>query len=93
MLMVGEISNGIGRWWKWSWVCPDLRGAILKLLFDETVFEEHENRPLGAAAVNVKVLAHADHGLGVHGLAGEELQVLESSQQLLHDLEGMEDKS
>jgi len=58
---------------------------LLKLFLIESVLEEHENRFLGS--VDLHVLAHDDHGFGVHGLAGEELKILEPAQQIFHHLQ------
>merc|ERR1719499_1892415 len=52
------------------------------LLLLEPVLEEHEDGPLGA--VDLLVLHHADHGVRVHRLAVEELEVLKPPQQVLH---------
>lgn len=54
----------------------------LELLLDQAVLEVHENGDLGAV-LQVAVLQHADHAVAVHGLAGEELQVLEAAQNVL----------
>lgn len=54
----------------------------LKLLLQQAVLEEHENRDLGAVLL-VAVLQHAHHAVAVHGLAGEELQILEAAQDVL----------
>lgn len=54
----------------------------LELLLDQAVLEVHENGDLGAV-LQVAVLQHADHAVAVHGLAGEELQVLETAQNVL----------
>lgn len=49
------------------------------------MLEEHENGDLGAILL-VTVLQHADHAVAVHGLAGEELQLLEAAQDVLGGL-------
>ena len=58
---------------------------LLKLFLVESVLEEHENRLFGT--VDLHVLAHDDHGFGVHGLTGEELKILEPAQQIFHHLQ------
>lgn len=51
-------------------------------LFIEAVFEEHENWLL--FTIDVTVFAHGNHTIAVHGFTGEELQVLESTQDIFH---------
>ena len=48
------------------------------------MFEEHKDGSL--CSVDLHVVAHADHGFGVHRLASEKLQVLEFGHQFLHHL-------
>lgn len=56
----------------------------LELLLEKSVLEEHHNWFFGA--IDILIFTHADHGLGVHGFAGEELHVLKPAQQFLHNL-------
>lgn len=49
------------------------------------MLEEHQDGDLGAILL-VTVLQHAHHTVAVHGLPGEELQVLEAAQDVLGGL-------
>ena len=55
---------------------------FLELLLVEPVLEEGEHRLL--LPVDLPVVAEDDHPVRVHGLAGEELQVLELAQEAGH---------
>ncbi len=55
---------------------------FLELLLVESVLEEGEHRLL--LPVDLPVVAEDDHPVRVHGLAGEELQVLELAQEAGH---------
>ena len=61
---------------------------VLALLLLQAVFEEVEDGPVGA--IDLFVLAHADHGVGIHGLAGEELEILEGRSDVLNVCLGLE---
>lgn len=61
-----------------------LRGKYLELLFLQTVLEAQQN--WHRFTVDVAVLEHGNQTLAVHRFTGEELQILEAAEQILHDL-------
>merc|ERR1712190_646515 len=74
----------LGKWRARSLdkICPTESLGLALLLF-EAVLEEHEDGSL--TSIHFLVETHADHGIGVHRLSSEELQVLERPQQVLHN--------
>lgn len=83
---MGEVKNYQGfsfssdikkRNWKGDYDRESDKKLFSALLLLESVFEEHEDGSLRALVF--LVLAHDNHGIGVHGLAGEELEFLEAA--------------
>jgi hypothetical protein len=55
----------------------------LELFLIKAVFEAHED--WGANAVDVSVFHHCNHSIAIHRLSGEELKILEASQDVFHN--------
>lgn len=64
-------------------ICTVELQRILELFLLKAVFEEHHDRRRDP--VDVTVLAHGYHTIAVHGLSGEELQLLKPAEDVLHD--------
>jgi hypothetical protein len=87
---VGQEKKKIINYDEWRLVVVGSKTATtfspkhhLELLFFQAVFKAHENRR--GDTINVTIFHHSDHAIAVHRFAGEELEILEATENVLHD--------